>query len=1019
MTEAIIVNKKRWRMSPIWFLPFTALLLATWLGYESYIHHGVTVSIRFTTGSGISVNKTKVMYKGIAIGKVVDVEIDKKDIEQVIVTVLLDKRTSPYLLTDTQFWLVKPSVSLGGISGLDTLVSGNYIAMNPGFSGTQKEEYIALKEAPIESDGKSGLHVHIQAKTRGSIVPTSPVYFKKIKVGEVLGSKYRKQSDDITIMLKIDEEYAYLLKKQSRFYNVSGIHISGGLSGIKIQTESLASIVIGGLAFYNPENTYLNEAAVDGDNFPLFDDFESADIGIPIILQLDNAENLQQGDTEIKYLGSKIGFIKKITTDYTTGKITAIAYITPLAEYLLKTGTKIWKVEPVLNINRVTGIETLIKGIYLAIRPGVGEPNSVFQVLEKPPAVDLSEPGLHLSLSAKRLGSLQAGSGVYFKNIQIGSVQSYHLDELDSGLLIQLFIQPEYAHLIHKNSHFYENSGISIKGGLSGLSIKTESLSSIISGGISVYNPESIVVKGSAKKAINGDDFKLYENYEDASSGSEISIYFTDISGIKKDNTRIVYKGVDLGYVFKIKPDKNIGRIKVLAKIDPIARELLKKNTLFWLVKPKITLAGISGLDTIIGGSYITLKPGSGQYSKTFTALDDAPEFITSGKGLKIVVKTRELGSISVGAPVLYHQLPVGSITSYQLDKKGQFILIDLNIQERYRKLVKKHSRFYQASGFSLSGSLSGINFRTESLTSMIKGGIAFITPKINAGRSGNAARVDKKSLFNLFADLQSAQLDRFSISVSFPDADGLKKGAKVKFNGIDVGEVSNLKLHTDLRQVVAELSIDANLRKILGKKSQFKLAKAEFGLAKTQHLGTLLSGTYIILEPVAGKFSSYFRAQEMKALHGLSLFLKTQQLGSIKKGNPVSYRQVKVGRVVDFDLADTADHVLIHIIIEQQYAALVRENSKFWNASGINMNINLFAGSKIKTESLQSILDGGISFSTPGNDELENKSEHEKQPKQQKSKLHLAKKARVNSTFTLYKEVDTKWLEWNPKIQL
>ncbi len=217
MTDAIIVKKKRWRMSPIWFLPFTALLLAVWLAYESYIHRGVTVSIRFTTGSGISINKTKVMYKGIAIGKVTDVEIDKNDIDQVIVSVLLDKRTKPFLLTDTQFWLVKPSVSLGGISGLDTLVSGNYIAMSPGFNGKAEIEYSALKEAPIEGSEKLGLYIQLLSKTRGSLVAKSPIYYKKIQVGEVLGSKYNKQSNNVVVMLKIEDEYAHLVRKQSRF----------------------------------------------------------------------------------------------------------------------------------------------------------------------------------------------------------------------------------------------------------------------------------------------------------------------------------------------------------------------------------------------------------------------------------------------------------------------------------------------------------------------------------------------------------------------------------------------------------------------------------------------------------------------------------------------------------------------------------------------------------------------------------------------------------------------------------
>jgi len=257
-------------------------------------------------------------------------------------------------------------------------------------------------------------------------------------------------------------------------------------------------------------------------------------------------------------------------------------------------------------------------------------------------------------------------------------------------------------------------------------------------------------------------------------------------------------------------------------------------------------------------------------------------------------------------------------------------------------------------------------------------------------------------------------------VLVRFLDAQGLKIGTKVKLSGVEVGEVKKLRLHKDLKHVVVELFLDNNLRKVLGYKSRFRKTKAEFGLAKTEHLDTLLMGSYIVVEPIAGKFSSNFTAREMHSQKGLPLTLVAQQLGSIKKGNPVSYRQVKVGEVTGFALSKTADQVLIQILIEQKYAPLVRKDSKFWNASGINMDINLFAASKIKTESIQSILDGGISFATPANAKERQSDSYDQENgvitiKPQK----LTKRAQANSTFILHKEVKQNWLEWNPKISL
>jgi len=126
------------------------------------------------------------------------------------------------------------------------------------------------------------------------------------------------------------------------------------------------------------------------------------------------------------------------------------------------------------------------------------------------------------------------------------------------------------------------------------------------------------------------------------------------------------------------------------------------------------------------------------------------------------------------------------------------------------------------------------------------------------------------------------------------------------------------------------------------------------------------------------------------------------------------------VGKVTGFELSKTADQVLIHILIEQQYARLVRKDSKFWNASGINMDINLFAASKIKTESIQSILDGGISFATPANaKERQSDSYDQDNGVVTIRPQNLAKRAQVNSTFILHREVKQSWLEWNPKIPL
>ena len=129
-------------------------------------------------------------------------------------------------------------------------------------------------------------------------------------------------------------------------------------------------------------------------------------------------------------------------------------------------------------------------------------------------------------------------------------------------------------------------------------------------------------------------------------------------------------------------------------------------------------------------------------------------------------------------------------------------------------------------------------------------------------------------------------------------------------------------------------------------------------------------------------------------------MILRADKLGSITKANRVFYREIVVGKVSGFELAAMADHVLIYVDIEHRFAPLVRENSVFWNASGIDVHFGLFSGAEIHTESLKSILPGGIAFATPDED-------------------HMGQRARQNATFTLYPKVKDEWLKWTPKIRL
>ncbi len=227
-----------------------ALALGAWLGLKSIKESGIEVRIHFPSASGMDVGKTLVRYQGLTVGKVVDISIDE-ELQGVNVDVLMDYRAEPFLRDETKFWLVTPKASITGVEGLDALFSGNYIGIQPG-DGDSRYSYEAERSAPAVLPSNDGLVVELSADRLGSLDVGSPVFYRQVPVGSVVSYRL-DNSDKLQLSAFIQEQYAYLVKKDSRFWNVSGIEINASLSGVKVSAESLAAILAGGINFDSPK----------------------------------------------------------------------------------------------------------------------------------------------------------------------------------------------------------------------------------------------------------------------------------------------------------------------------------------------------------------------------------------------------------------------------------------------------------------------------------------------------------------------------------------------------------------------------------------------------------------------------------------------------------------------------------------------------------------------------------------------------------------------------------------------
>ncbi|MDO9619483.1 MAG: MlaD family protein [Pseudomonas sp.] len=716
--------------SAIWVLPLIALLIGGWLGWRAYSEAGIEVQVMFASGDGIQPGKTEVIFKGMPIGKVTALELDDSGERRgVRATLEMDKRVEQYLRSNTRFWLVKPSVSLAGITGLETLVSGNYITASPG-DGEPTREFTALSEPPPLADNAPGLHLTLKAERLGSLNRDSPVFYKQIQVGRVKSYALIDDQTLVEIKLFIEPQFASLVRKHTRFWNASGVSIDAGLSGVKVRTESLASIVAGGIAFATPEHRKDSPPTDPSLPFRLYEDFDSAQAGIRVSLKLHDFDGLEPGRTPVMYKGIQVGHMKTFKIDQDLSGAQVELMLDPRTEDYLVEGTDFWVVKPSISLAGITGLEALVKGNYIALRPGDkgNAPMRDFVARAKAPPLDLSAPGLHLVLFSDTRGSLEVDSPVLFKQVKVGTVQSFQLSRDNKQVAFGVHIEPEYAHLVNNSTRFWNASGITLKGGLSGVEVKSESLQTLLAGGISFETPDPTAPKDGKRVQ----RFNLYSSQESAlEKGVALTIRVARGDGLSP-GTAIRYKGLDVGKVERIELTDDLQAVILHARVTQATQQIARVGTQFWVVKPEVSLTRAANLETLVTGQYLEVQPSiqKGAAQLSFTAAEAQPKANVPEQGLRLVLSAARRGSIKPGVVVSYREVPVGKVTDFELGPTSDRVLIHVLIEPRYAPLVRSGSRFWNASGIGVdAGLFSGVKVRTESLEALLEGGIAFASP--------------------------------------------------------------------------------------------------------------------------------------------------------------------------------------------------------------------------------------------------------------------------------------------------
>lgn len=725
-----LILKKHKGISPIWILPFIALLIGGWLVYKTYTDDAIAITIEFETGDGIEIDKTEIVYKGITVGLVADM-VPKEDLTGVIVTADMERTAATVLNAQTKFWLVQPRISLRGVSGIGTLLSGNYISIQPSFSGRSTRKFVALIDPPPISDESPGLHLTFTSDELDSISEGSEILFRKIPIGMVQSYNLREDEKGVEIKVHIEKEYEHLIKKGTRFWNASGISVKGNLSGIKVRTESLSSVLLGGIAFTNPENAG-EELAEDGDVYELYSDFDTAEVGISGTIHFANAEGLSEEVTKIVYQGVQVGLVREIDLADNLDGVDAKVIFNPLIENMLVEGTRFWKVGAEFSLKGVSHLETLLFGNYITLKPGKGNPTTTFSAVDKTPPMDASTPGLHLTLKSPVLGSLSSGSEIFYRKIPIGRVKNYEFAKGSGEVLIHIFIEAKAAKYINSETKFFNASGVKIEASLpkKGIKIQTESLGSVISGGISVITD----VDSGLPKAKNRDKYRLFADFDAANEkGMMITLEFPSAEGLAP-GADLRYQSIKIGEVKSVKWFDDLKKVKVEALLYPEGESVAKSGSLFWVATSEIGFR-MKNVDTLLFGGFVQVKPGEGELQTHFEGLDYMPNGsyarITSGVNVKLKAERAE--TIIRNDPVFYREMIVGKVTGFELSPDSKDVYILANIREAYAPLIRENTVFWNVSGVRCSFHFSFRLFdcMVKPLESLFAGGLSFATPPL------------------------------------------------------------------------------------------------------------------------------------------------------------------------------------------------------------------------------------------------------------------------------------------------
>ncbi|MDR0440112.1 MAG: MlaD family protein [Candidatus Accumulibacter sp.] len=314
-----VVIRRRWHVSLIWLVPTVAALIGLSMLVDAWLSTGPGITVTFHTAAGLEAGKTPVKYKDVTVGTVSGITLDEDD-SHVVVEISLDKRAENLVREDTRFWVVRPRIGISGVSGFDTLLSGTYIGMDRGSSPLPGHRFTGLETPPTVSDDMPGRSFVLSADDLGSLDIGSPVYYRRVHVGRVASYRIGEDGKNVELEIFIDAPNDRFVTTGTRFWNASGVDVSLGAEGFRLKTQSVATVISGGIAFATPEYAPKDPAAA-GARYVLAADQASAmappdGLAQYIQLRFDQPLHGLSVGAPVLFSGVDLGKVVSMTLDY-------------------------------------------------------------------------------------------------------------------------------------------------------------------------------------------------------------------------------------------------------------------------------------------------------------------------------------------------------------------------------------------------------------------------------------------------------------------------------------------------------------------------------------------------------------------------------------------------------------------------------------------------------------------------------------------------------------------------------